>query len=78
VDTDLKLENVLWFAEKLLSLDVDTIHFSTLPIANPSYIYNSISYLVLDADAVLDLVNERLNPYTTELDADDLHIFIPS
>jgi anionic cell wall polymer biosynthesis LytR-Cps2A-Psr (LCP) family protein len=78
VKTDLKVENILWFAQNLLSLDMSNLSFSTLPFANSSYIYDSTSYLVLDPDAVLSVVNAQLNPYTTDLAADDLHIFIPS
>lgn len=72
VETDLKLENIIWLGEHLLSMKMDHLSFQTIPIHGNSYMYESRAYVTLDMNQVVTMVNEKLNPYTTELNLSDL------
>ena len=62
VETDLTAANVAWFARQFLACKLDDIHFSTLPYSNLCSI-NGVSYVSVDQDAWLEMVNSCLNPY---------------
>lgn len=68
VKTDLTLGNLAWLGSEAISMGSDSIQFSTLPGEwhNP--------YIYLDADEVLALVNEHLNPYVEDRVPADLDI----
>ncbi len=72
VETDLSLENIIWFGEKLLGLDSEQLTFETIPIHEVGYMYEHRSYVTLKMDEVVDVVNEKLNPYTEDLTLTDL------
>lgn len=68
VETDLSLGNLAWLGKAAVDIGVENIDFSTLPSAwkNP--------YMYLDQEAVLELVNEHLNPYVEDRTAEDMNI----
>lgn len=67
VDTDLTLGNLLWFMEPALKFDFDDLTTATLPgNGNVSYKGTSSVYQ-LDIDGSLSLINQCLNPYTTDV-----------
>lgn len=70
VESDLTLENLLWFATQAIfgGLDADDVEFLTMPIlsANP--------YVYPDRDALLELINTKLNPYTTDVTINELDL----
>lgn len=68
VETDLTLGNLAWLGGEVLKMGTDSIAFSTLPGDWKS------PYIYLDAEAVLTLVNESLNPYVEPRLAADLDI----
>ncbi|MBR3641387.1 MAG: LCP family protein [Oscillibacter sp.] len=68
VKTDLTAGNLAWLAGKVVEIGAENVDFCTLPNHWKS------PYVYLDADEVLALVNERLNPYTEDRTEDDLHI----
>lgn len=68
VDTDLTLGNIAWLGQEAFSMGSDNISFDTLPGTWKS------PYIYLDPDAVLQLVNESLNPYVEDRTAADLDI----
>ncbi len=70
VTTDLKVENLAWLAKEAISMGIDNISFSTLP----GEWSGKRSLYLLDGDAVLELVNAQLNPYTTDRIMDDLNL----
>lgn len=79
VETDLKLNNLLWFAQKAMSLDMDKIQFMTLPGEHNGYAWsrtyqNNQSYVFADPAQVVEMVNQYFNPYTTDITEDDLQI----
>jgi len=76
VVTDLKVENMVWFAERVYEgFDLSTgISTATLPGDGMAY-YAGASVYELYPDQVLEMVNTMLNPYQKDLTADRLDIF---
>lgn len=68
VDTDLSLGNIAWLGQEAFSMGSDNISFTTL-----SGTWKS-PYIHLDPSAVLQLVNESLNPYAEDRTTADLNI----
>ncbi len=68
VETDLTLSNMLWFASKAVYFDMENLHTETLPAEWYS------PYMWLDPQGVLDIVNQYLNPYTTDRTLSQLSI----
>ncbi len=69
--TDLELNNFLWIAQAILQ-GMDNMTSDTLP----GYAQNrgGASYFILYPKQVAALINESYNPYTVEIDVDDLQI----
>ena len=62
LDTDLSSANIAWFARQFLACSMENVTFETLPISTGCYI-NGISYVSVDVDGWLGIVNASLNPY---------------
>ena len=60
LDTDLGLSDMMWFGTRALSFDTENLSTMSMPCEwiNP--------YMYLDPAATLEMVNEYLNPYTTD------------
>ena len=75
VDTDLSLNDMLYFASQAIYLDpstgVDT--FTLEGDGNVTYRGNSYCY-ELDPQSTLEAVNRLINPYTRELTLEDMNI----
>ena len=65
-DTDLTAANIAWFARQFLLCNMDNISFETMPFSTGCYI-NGVSYVSVDTNAWLSLINEKLNPYTEQV-----------
>ncbi|SMC55322.1 LCP family protein [Papillibacter cinnamivorans] len=74
VTTDLSAGNLIWFGKEALGLDMDNVHFYTLPGDGSGY-YNGISYFILEPEKTLALVNRTVNPFTADIPEDQIHIF---
>ena len=80
VETDLSFQNILWFAQQAIlgGLSMENVEFVTMPNKNVSAwsrtYQNYQSYVVPDADELLDLVNNQLSPYTKVFTLSDLDI----
>lgn len=72
VKTDLTSGNLAYFARQFLLMDKSNISFSTLPGTGASI--RGGSYYVTDIDGWLTLINEKLNPYDKDIEADNLDI----
>jgi anionic cell wall polymer biosynthesis LytR-Cps2A-Psr (LCP) family protein len=68
VKTDLKLGELAWLGQEAFTIGADNIDFSTLPGEWTS------PYIYLNADEVLTIVNEHLNPYVEDRVPEDLDI----
>lgn len=78
VKTDLSLSNLLWLLGKGVGLSREDIRFVTLPgesaaVWSDTYQVH-LSYALPQQEALVDLVNEDLNPYDETLTAGDLAI----
>ena len=80
VTTDLTVPNLLWFAQQAIfgGLSMDNVNFVTMPCTGKnawSRTYqNYQSYVVPNADELVDLVNECFNPYVDDLKTNELDI----
>ena len=77
--SDLTYGEMLWFGEKMLGMKKDNIHFYGMPgdytgtIWSPTY-QNYQSYVFVNPTALLDLVNEHLNPYLRDITSEEQHV----
>ena len=69
VQTDLTLGNLLWFVEPALKFDFDDLTTGTLP-GDGGATYHGHSVYELDAEGSLALINQCINPYTTDITQD--------
>jgi len=73
VKTDIGLDYLIWFGHELLKLDADDINFSIMP----GLYWDSVggdSYVTIYVNQWLELVNEKLNPFTEDITTDDVSI----
>lgn len=74
VETNLSTRDMQWFARKVMQIDqkkdIDTY---TLPF-NGFGNYKGHSYVYLDADEVVNMVNQTINPYTRDIVIDDISV----
>ncbi len=74
VDTDLNLQELTAFANQVLTgLSLENVTFLTLP-GDSSAMYRGASYVAVDPQALLDTVNEYLNPYEADRTMGDLDV----
>lgn len=73
METDMSTENIIYFAKEFLKLSKDDVKFMTLPKLSTGSVFG-FSYFFTDIDAWLKMVNESLNPWTTEVTAQNVDI----
>lgn len=71
-ETDLSISNMQWYAQEFMKMSMDGISLGTMP-ATGSYI-NGFSYVTVDVDEWIKMVNENINPLKTEISAEDCNI----
>ena len=77
VKTDLTLGNLVWLANRALSMGgTDAISFATLPGDGAGW-YNGKSFYTLYPEQVLEMTNSMLNPYVADITADEQNILVP-
>lgn len=79
VTTDLGLGNLAYLGTEFLKLSSEDITFHTMPYTAPNNYYgeiNGVSYLLVDIEPWLELVNGRLNPYYRDVTINDVDIMI--
>lgn len=82
VDTDLSIQNILWLAKAAFEgkgLDVEHINFVTMPGNYNDYAWSRTtnsnqSYVTVNVEELLTLVNADFNPYQEDVTAEDLEI----
>lgn len=79
VETDLPLNNLLWFAQQAMGLDMENLNVMTIPGNYNSYAWsrtykNNQSYVFVYPEETVEMVNQYFNPYTEEITEDDLQI----
>jgi len=73
LETNLSAANIAWFARQFLQCSMDDIRFSTVPSACTCSI-GGISYVSIDVDAWLEMVNEQLNPFKEDVTVANVNI----
>lgn len=74
VETNLSTRDMQWFARKVMQIDLKKdIATYTLPF-NGFGNYKGHSYVYLDADEVVNMVNQTINPYTRDIVIDDISV----
>lgn len=71
-DTDLQTGNIQWYIAKFLGLTMDDIAFYTAPTSGCMVYYTS--YVTLNTDEWITMVNETINPFGEEIKAEDCAI----
>ena len=79
VETDLPLNNLLWFAQQAMGLKTENIHIMTIPGDYNSYAWsrtykNNQSYVFVYPEETVEMVNQYFNPYTEDITENDLQI----
>ena len=79
VETDLPLQNILWFAEKAMGINMDNVQFMTLPTDPEGWAYSystggNQSYAFAYPDQVVEMVNAYFNPRLKDITEEDLQI----
>lgn len=72
-ETDLSAGNMAWFARQFLLCDMDNISFQTMPWSTGCDI-NGTSFVSIDLNAWLEMVNTCLNPYVEPVTAANVNI----
>lgn len=75
VETDLTINEMMWFATKALSVDLDSMQSSTLPYIDVGR-YRGGDYLLPNGPEIVPLINEQFNPYNREVSESDLRIIV--
>lgn len=75
VETDMTLTDMMWFASKAISVDVESMQSSTLPYIDVGR-YRGGDYLLPNGPEIVPLVNEQFNPYNRDVTLDDLRIIV--
>ena len=76
IETDLSATDLTWFVTKAVGVNLDTgVTGNSLP-GDGNTSYNGYSYCYeLDPAASLQMINQLVNPYNTDLTSTDVNIF---
>lgn len=77
VDTNLSAENIAFFARQFLQCKSEDIHFYTLP-GNYGDSGKGLSYVSINIDEWLQMVNDYLNPYDKDVTEANVNILVHS
>lgn len=78
IETDLSMQDMLYFATKAMEVDVSTAITQGNLEGRGEGVVNGVKYcFVYEAEDILPTINSLLNPYTRDLTADDLDLPVP-
>lgn len=78
IDTDLSMQDMLYFATKAMEVDVSTAIQQGNLDGRGEGVVNGYKYcFVYEAEDILPTINSLMNPYTRDLRADDLDLPVP-
>ena len=72
VRTNIALGDLIWFGKEFMKLDADSISFQTMPGKSETIL--GLSYVTINVDEWLELVNEQMNPFSAEITTDGVSI----
>ncbi len=75
IDTNMPVKDMIWFYINVArTIDFENaITFDTMPGTTTGR-YNGQDYVYLDPQSTLDYINEKINPYTTDIALEELNI----
>lgn len=73
MQTDLTAENIIYFVKEFLKLDKEDIQLMTMPKIEAGNIFG-FSYVFTDIDAWIQMVNEYINPWKTDVTTQNVNI----
>lgn len=71
-ETDLTMTNIGWYATKFLQMDMSNISFFTMPTTGA--MIKNASYVTINVDEWLEMVNANFNPYDRMVTREDCGI----
>lgn len=71
-DTDLTYGNLQWYAQQFLGLSIEDVAISTMPTTGTWV--NSTTYVVVNVDEWITMLNETINPLTKQISREDCSI----
>jgi len=72
VETDLRIGELIWLFRELMNVDADSLKFETMP--GNVYVADHMQYVIISIAEWLNVINEKLNPLSTEITAQKLNI----
>lgn len=73
VSTDLNMLKSVEYYQKVMKMEIEAINFYTAPVERGDY-FNGHSVVVLDKDAVTDLLNEQFRTHTAKVSVEEIGI----
>jgi len=73
VKTDLTYGELIWLGQEFYKMDMENIHFETLP-GNYNDYMNGTPYVTIYVDEWLAMINASLNPFNTNIEIENLNI----
>lgn len=79
IETDIPLNNLLWFAQQAMGLNMENINFHSLPGNDEGWYYTpsikgNLAYFFADPAGIVELINAHFNPYSVMITEEDLSI----
>lgn len=72
VETNLTKNNLYFYLQQFLLMDSESVHFQMMP--NTPSMVDELSYVFINEEEWLKMVNDKLNPYKTDIALSDLDI----
>ncbi|MCL2222338.1 MAG: LCP family protein [Oscillospiraceae bacterium] len=72
VTTNIQMNHLAWLGREFIGMDIENINFTTMP-TRPDRV-RGISYVRIELDEWLEIVNTRLSPLHTEITSEDVSI----
>ncbi|MDR2420687.1 MAG: LCP family protein [Oscillospiraceae bacterium] len=74
VKTNLGLQELVWFGKEIFKLSIEGVSFTTLP-GNINDSINGDSYVTIYLEQWIELINEKLNPFSAPITTANLSIY---
>ena len=72
VETNLTKNNLYFYLQQFLLMDSESVHFQMMP--NTPSMVDELSYVFINEEEWLKMINDKLNPYKTNIALSDLDI----
>lgn len=78
IKTNMSVKDMVWFyTNAVTKMDLEeSITFHTMPYTGTG-LYESQDYVFLDEEGIVELINQTVNPYTTDITAEEINVVNP-